>query len=101
MRKPRSFLTFFFVVLLILFLSPGQGTLSVMKAEGALGETLSEYQKKTEQGDPDAQLNLGHMYILGENFPQNSAEAASWLRKAADLGNLNAQFIIVNLYNVG
>ena len=77
MRKSRSFLTLFFVALLILFLSGGQDILSVMKAEGTSGDNLSEIQKKAEQGVAEAQFDLGIMYLKGEDLPQNFSEAAS------------------------
>ncbi len=44
-----------------------------------------------DQGDADAQLNLGFMYDHGEGVPQNYAEAVRWYRMAADQGNAIAQ----------
>ena len=44
-----------------------------------------------EQGDADAQFNLGVMYANGEGVPQDAAEAVRWYRLSADQGNASAQ----------
>ena len=41
------------------------------------------YRKAAEQGDPDAQFNLGLSYAGGEGVPQDDAEAHMWLSLAA------------------
>ena len=43
-----------------------------------------------EQGDVDAQFNLGWCYYMGEGVPQDKAEAAKWYRKAAEQGDVAA-----------
>ena len=46
-----------------------------------------------ELGDADAQYNLGTLYFVGQDVPQDYTEAAvRWLRRAAEQGNqfLNA-----------
>lgn len=54
-----------------------------------------------EQGDADAQLNLGLMYKIGEGVPQDYAEAAKWYRKAADQGLNDAQNNLGVMYSSG
>ena len=44
-----------------------------------------------EQGDVNAQNNLGVMYFQGQGVPQDYKEAAKWLRLAAVKGNKTAQ----------
>jgi TPR repeat protein len=44
-----------------------------------------------EQGDADAQYNLGNCYILGMGVAQDKAKAAEWYRKAAEQGHEGAQ----------
>ena len=44
-----------------------------------------------EQGDAEAQFNLGLMYDSGRGVPQDGAEALKWLRLAADQGYADAQ----------
>ena len=45
-----------------------------------------------EQGDADAQFNLGDMYANGRGVPQDDAEAVRWYRLAAEQGHASAQF---------
>ena len=44
-----------------------------------------------DQGDVDAQNNLGVMYDNGNGVPENDAEAVKWFRKAANQGDATAQ----------
>jgi hypothetical protein len=41
---------------------------------------------KLNQGDADAQYDLGASYDNGQGVPQSDAEAAKWYRRAADQG---------------
>ena len=45
-----------------------------------------------EQGNVDAQLNLGDIYARGDGVPENLAEDVKWLRFAAGQGHADAQF---------
>ena len=47
-----------------------------------------------EQGNVDAQLNLGDIYARGDGVPENLAEAVKWLRLAAEQGHAEAQFTL-------
>ena len=44
-----------------------------------------------EQGDADAQVNLGFMYKTGQGVPRDVAEAVQWFSRAANQGNAEAQ----------
>jgi len=44
------------------------------------------YRRAAERGHPDAQYNLGFMYLLGEGVTSDAAEGLRWLRRAADQG---------------
>jgi hypothetical protein len=44
------------------------------------------YRKAAEQGNADAQFNLGYLYDKGQGVPQDYAQAAAWYRKAAERG---------------
>ena len=46
--------------------------------------TLDEVRALAEQGDADAQFNLGIMYANGRGVPQDDAEVVRWYRLAAD-----------------
>jgi TPR repeat protein len=55
-------------------------------------KSLESLQTLAEQGQADAQFNLGNMYSEGQGVPQNYGKAAEWYQKAADLGFAEAQF---------
>lgn len=57
---------------------------------GNYTEAFKEWNEAAQQGDVDAQYNLGCLYLRGEGVPQNKAWAADWLRHAADQGDLDA-----------
>ena len=46
------------------------------------------YRKAAEQGNADAQLNLGAMLDKGQGVAQDYAEAAKWWRRAAEQDSL-------------
>ena len=54
-----------------------------------------------EQGDADAQLDLGVRYATGEGVPQDDAEAVRWFRLAAEQGDARAQFNLGVRYDTG
>lgn len=49
-----------------------------------------------EQGDAQAQFNLGVCYIFGAGVVPNKQEAMKWLRKAAKQGHPQAKEILEN-----
>jgi len=70
-------------------------------ASGQAAE-LEALRKKAEQGDAEAQLNLGTMYGSGrDGAGQNATEAIKWLRKAADQGEKHAQNYLGIMYSQG
>ena len=46
---------------------------------------LKEWRPLAEQGDAEAQYNLGIMYANGQDVPRDCKAAVMWYRKAADL----------------
>ncbi len=54
-----------------------------------------------EQGDAEAQLELGTRYARGKGVDKNDAEAEKWLRMAAEQGLARAQLDIGVLYATG
>jgi len=62
----------------------GQNTGS--KQEASQQETVSKLRKAAEQGDAEAQYNLGVRYANGEGVPEDYKEAVKWFRKAAEQG---------------
>ena len=86
--------------LLIVFLLISVGNL-------AFSERLTDeerfkwFHEQAEQGDVDAQYNLGAMYLGGEGVTKNNTEANMWFRKAADQGHATAQAMIGAMYSHG
>ena len=54
-----------------------------------------------EQGNADAQSNLGLMYESGQGVPQDYKEAIKWYRLAAEQGHALAQTITGLMYKTG
>ncbi len=52
---------------------------------------LQEWRPLANEGDADAQYNLGLMYDGGKGVPLDDAEAVKWYRLAADQGDADAQ----------
>ena len=69
--------------------------------QGDYVTALRLWRPLADQGDADAQYNLGVMYNNGDGVPQDYAEAMKWHRKAADQGNGNAQFHLGFMYDHG
>jgi uncharacterized protein len=64
----------------------------------------SEFQRLqalAEHGDAEAELNLGVLYDRGDGVPKDSAEAATWYRKAAEQGSALAQHHLGLMYEEG
>ena len=61
----------------------------------------SSLQKKAEQGDSNAQYDLGLAYAGGKGVPQDYKEAVKWVRLAAEQGNEKAQYAMAACYAKG
>ena len=55
---------------------------------------LASVRRCAEQGDAQAQFNLGLMYDMGDGVPQDDAEAVRWYRRAAEQDFANAQTLL-------
>jgi TPR repeat protein len=64
-------------------------------------EAIKWYRKAADQGDADAQYNLGNWYANGRGVPENDVEAVKWYRKAADQGHAKAQSNLGVMYYGG
>ena len=54
-----------------------------------------------EQGNADAQFNLGLTYDNGRGVPQDYKEAVKWYRLSAEQGNASAQYNLALKYEEG
>ena len=61
----------------------------------------SAMRQKAEQGDAEAQYNLGVMYANGQGVAQDDKEAVKWWRKAAQQEYGPAQWILGECYAAG
>ena len=64
-------------------------------------ETINEWRQAAEQGDADAQYNLGIFYSQDDSVDKDMTEAVKWFRKAAELGHVEAQFNLALCYAKG
>ena len=62
---------------------------------------FEETKALAEQGNADAQYNLGLIYDLGNGVPENDAEAVRWYRLAAEQGHAIAQYRLGGMYYSG
>ena len=64
-------------------------------------EAAKWFTKAAEQGDADAQYNLGIMYDNGRGVPKDDKEAVKWYRKSAEQGYADAQYNLGVAYSYG
>ena len=89
-RRPTSILTTLTLSLLAL-------TLIAPWALRQDQDRITEIRRQAEQGDAIAQYILGYRYATGIGVPQDRAEAAGWLRLAADQGHIQTRSNATNL----
>ena len=59
---------------------------------------MKELAPLARQGNVDAQVLLGKMYMLGQGVPKDADLALKWLRAAADQGNADGEFFLGAMY---
>ncbi len=69
--------------------------------QGDYATALREWQPVAEQGDANAQYNMGLLYALGQGVPQDFKRAAEWYEKAAQQGVAAAQYNLGVIYANG
>ncbi|MDT8419890.1 MAG: tetratricopeptide repeat protein [Desulfuromonadales bacterium] len=75
------------------------GLLAVaLPVAGFKGIELEGLQQKAEQGDAEAQAQLGVLYSTGIQTPKNLEEAVKWYRKSADQGHSLGQYNLAFMY---
>ena len=53
------------------------------------------------KGDPEAQYQLGMIYLRGEGVAVNQAAAVEWLKSSAEQGHMAAQLALADCYTYG
>ena len=59
------------------------------------------FRLAAEQGDIEAQINIGDMYYYGDGVPLDYNEAVKWFRLSAEKGNSDAQYRLGFMYADG
>jgi TPR repeat protein len=68
---------------------------------GDFKTALAEWTPLAEQGDADAQYNLGYMYAVGEGVLENYRTSAKWFTLAAEQGLADAQVRLALMFAMG
>ena len=63
--------------------------------------SFAQIKFRAEQGDPEAQNNLGAHYDKGQSVAKDAAEAVKWYRKAAEQNYGYAQYNLGYCYDNG
>lgn len=64
-------------------------------------DSLNLLIQQAEQGDIQAQFNLGMRYCKGIGVAKNCKNAFIWLKKAAEQGHSSAQVLLGTMYDSG
>ena len=78
--------------------------LSLGLAQAAWADNVPDFKETlqaAEQGNAQAQFNLGVMYDQGQGVRQDDAQAAQWFRKAVEQGVAEAQYNLGVMYANG
>jgi hypothetical protein len=59
---------------------------------------FKEFKPMAEQGNADAQLFLGKMYMMGQGALKDADQAVKWFKASAVQGNADAQFFLGSYY---
>jgi uncharacterized protein len=101
--KPLTFLlalTFLFLFCGSVYGDDYQDGLGAQERKDYKAE-VNRYRRGADQGDTNAQVNLGAMYYTGKGVPQDYKEAARLFRLSAEQGNVGGQLNLGRLYQFG
>ena len=73
---------------------------SASKVEALLPEWLTALQSAADQGESEAQMELGLAYADGAGVEQSDELSRKWLQRAAEQGSLRAQNYLAWLYSI-
>ncbi len=102
MSKHIRYIIFLFSALMALPLmaSDVSDAINAMRA-GNFAEAYCVLKPYAESGDPEAQYNIGWMYLNGYGLMMNDSQALDWWQRASDQGYTDASFSIAMLYSLG
>ena len=87
--------------LVVLVLLGGCSPAATPETAAIVKMELESLRQRAEEGDADAQYELGFVYARGLGVPQDYAQAATWYRLAVDQGHAPAQLNLGVLYRDG
>lgn len=91
----------FSALLLSLCCQPAAAQTGTQKPTTLSQSDVASIRKAAEQGNADAETNLGVIYDNGHGLPQNYSQAVFWWNKAADQGAADAQYLLGTMYYLG
>jgi putative methionine-R-sulfoxide reductase with GAF domain len=71
--------------------NPTSASQSQVRDHNTQAKSLGDLQTLADQGDAEAQYQLGVRYDEGEGIPKDDAQAVQWFLRAADHGHVDAQ----------
>ena len=94
---------FIYLIFLIPFIAVGSEFESGLEAyyQGDYATAIFYWSSLAENGDPEAQFNIGSLYMRGEGFNQDEGKATRWFKLAAEQGNVFAQNELGYIHYIG
>ena len=90
----------FFIASSFLVSGPESTALELRQNQTEL-QDVDALRRDAEEGDADAQYNLGVLYFEGQGVPEDRSETIRWFRLAADQGHAGAQYALGVSYREG
>lgn len=100
MRLSQPFLYFASTILISSGLCAGADIAAAQHAykEQDYAAALKESMPLAEQGNADAQLLVGRMYLMGQGVAKDAGQAIKWFQASAAQANADAQFMLGSMY---
>ena len=102
MTRPVNYILWMLITLIAkpLNASDVSDAINAMRA-GNFAEAYCVLKPYAEAGDPEAQYNIGWMYLNGYGLMMNDSKALEWWQRSSDQGYTDASFSIAMLYSLG
>ena len=100
MRRLFQFSLTISTVLLVAGLATGADLESAKRAyqQKDYAAAIKESRALAEQGNADAKVLLGRMYLMGQGVLKDPDTAVKWFRSAAEQGNIEGEFLLGSMY---
>jgi TPR repeat protein len=74
---------------------------NIVRQENIEEQLITRLQRVAEQGDANAQYNLGKYYYNGDTIKRDYEQAVYWYKQAAEQDNADAQYNLGKCYEYG